>query len=115
MQKNGDGNYPMPDVFDLAGGAMWANKMDNIMMYHRPLNLTDPSSPMCEIETKKVKKQRLFKKGKIDAHFDYWKRRFTFDGKDPLENNRFMPTDIHVKTPAFQSYYETDKGSDAPF
>ena len=117
MQKNADGNYPMPDVFDLAGGAMWANKMDNIMVYHRPLNLTDPTSNACEIETKKVKKQRLFKKGKIDATFDYWKRRFIFNGIDPLENNRFMPTDIHTDKKPYQSFYEVhkDDDGDAPF
>lgn len=116
MQIGGDGNYPMPNYFDIAGGAMWANKMDNIIIYHRPMNVTDPMSPICEVETKKVKKQRLFKKGKIEGHFDFFKRRFTFDAFDPLQNNKFMPVETHTTTKVLSSYYEVSKDDgDAPF
>ena len=57
MQKGADGNYPCPDVFDLSDGAMWSNKMDNILVYHRPFAQTDPQNPTCEFHSKKIRRQ----------------------------------------------------------
>jgi twinkle protein len=57
LPKQQDGNYPCPDVFDVADGAMWNNKMDNILVYHRPLAQTDPQNPMCEFHSKKIRRQ----------------------------------------------------------
>lgn len=123
MQKSPDGNYPMPDVFDLAGGAMFNNKADVILVYHRPFATTEPNNPVCLIETKKVKKQRLFKRGQIEAYFDYKKRRFMFDGNDPLSGNRYedvksiiVSNDINKPTIApVQNWYDADKDEGAPF
>jgi len=84
LQKTPDGNYPCPDVFELSQGAMWNNKMDNIMIYHRPFNVTDPMNPAAELHTKKAKKARLFKKGMINLNYDIRKKRFTFNGIDYL-------------------------------
>ena len=89
MQLGQDGNYPCPNVFDLANGAMWSNKSDNIYIYHRPFAQSDPMNNAAEFHSKKVKKQRLFKKGKIDFTFDFKKRRFMFGNFDPLEGNQF--------------------------
>lgn len=86
MQKAGDGNYPCPDVFDISGGAMWNNKIDNIFVYHRPYSVTDPRNSFCEFHSKKVKKQKLFLKGHIDFNYLYHRRRFVFDGIDPLND-----------------------------
>jgi hypothetical protein len=123
MQKAQDGNYPMPDVFDLAGGAMFNNKADVIVVYHRPFATTEPNNPVCLIETKKVKKQRLFKRGQIEAFFDYKKRRFIFDGNDPLSGNRFedakiktIPQEINKPTiEPIKAWYDADKDEGAPF
>jgi hypothetical protein len=82
--KDSSGNYPCPDVYDLAGGAMWNNKMYNILIYHRPNHQNDPMSTTCELHTKKIKRQKIVgKKGVIT--FDYFrsKRRYIFDGVDP--------------------------------
>jgi hypothetical protein len=38
-------NYPCPDYYDIADGAMWANKMDNILMFHRPMRQQEPNQP----------------------------------------------------------------------
>jgi hypothetical protein len=84
MQLGTDGNYPCPNVFDLSQGAMWNNKMDNIFIYHRPLAVTEPMSPIAEFHSKKVKKQRLFKKGMLALDYNINTRRFLFDGVDPL-------------------------------
>jgi len=86
MKKLGD-DYPCPDLFDLAGGAMWANKCHNVLIYHRPTNCSDPANPACEFHAKKIKKQKVVgKKGFSEFSFDIAKRRFTFEeGRDPME------------------------------
>jgi hypothetical protein len=61
---------------------MWNNKMDNIMIYHRPFNVTDPTNGAAELHTKKAKKSRLFKKGMVNLHYDIHRRRFIFNGLD---------------------------------
>lgn len=64
LQKGGDGNYPCPEVFDVADGSMWNNKMDNILVYHRPLAQTDIQNPTCEFHSKKIRRQKTVgKKG----------------------------------------------------
>ncbi|MBQ9406731.1 MAG: toprim domain-containing protein [Desulfovibrio sp.] len=36
LEKNKDGSYPAPTAYDIAGGAMWRNKADNILCVYRP-------------------------------------------------------------------------------
>lgn len=86
LQKQQDGNYPCPDVYDLAGGAMWNNKMNNILVYHRPTMQTEPTSPICELHTKKIKDQKTVG-SRGDVQFKYIRstRRFEFNNVDYLE------------------------------
>lgn len=85
MHKDATGNYPCPDVFDLSGGAMWNNKMYNILVYHRPNHQQDPNSPHCEVHTKKIKRQKVVgKKGTIELEYIRSKRRFYINGDDVL-------------------------------
>ena len=99
MHKDGTGNYPCPDVFDLSGGAMWNNKMYNILVYHRPNHQQDPNSPQCEVHTKKKKRQKIVgKKGTIELEYIRNKRRFFILGEDVL-----------------LTMVKGDFGSDAPF
>lgn len=87
MTKQADGNYPCPDVFDIADGAMWNNKMDNILIYHRPHHQTDPTDPLCEFHSKKIRRQKTVgAKGFYDFEYSRKKRRFLFDGYDPMED-----------------------------
>jgi len=85
MAKKGN-DYPCPDVFDLAGGAMWNNKCHNILVYHRPFNVSDPQNPQCEFHAKKIKKQKVVgKKGFSEFNFDMDTRRYKFaEGRDPV-------------------------------
>lgn len=86
MAKYGGTDYPCPDVYDLAGGAMWNNKMDNIYVYHRPLASSDPINNGCMFRALKIKKQKqVGKKGTADFEFDWKRRRFIFDGIDPMD------------------------------
>ena len=84
MHEDSSGNYPCPNVFNMAGGAMWNNKMYNILMYHRPNHQSDPMSTACELHTKKIKRQKIVgKKGTVSFEYYRSKRRYVFDGVDP--------------------------------
>ena len=86
MQKGSDGNYPCPDVFDIADGALWNNKLDNILVYHRPYGQTDPQNPTCEFHSKKIRRQKIVgKKGFFLFEMLFRTRRFFFNGLDPLQ------------------------------
>lgn len=86
MRKGDDGNYPCPEVFDLADGAMWNNKADNILIYHRPFAQTAPESPICEFHSKKIRRQKIVGiKGFFEFQLQRNTRRFTFDGIDYLQ------------------------------
>lgn len=86
MTKASDGNYPCPDVFDLNDGAMWNNKMDNILIYHRPFAQTDPMNPACEFHSKKIRRQKTVgKKGFVLFEMSFKKRRFLFDSQDVMQ------------------------------
>lgn len=85
MQKQADGNYPCPDVFDIADGAMWNNKMDNILIYHRPIHQTDPLAPDCEFHSKKIRRQKTVgAKGYYLFEYNRKKRRFLFENEGKL-------------------------------
>jgi hypothetical protein len=85
MVKGKDENYPCPDVYDVADGAMWNNKMDNILVYHRPFMQTSPEDATCEFYSKKIRRQKIVGK-KGFASFEYHRkiRRYQFDGYDYL-------------------------------
>ncbi len=66
------GNYRCPDIYDLAGGAMWGNKMDNILCTHQPYfntrrnsqktdgdNVSGHSLFMTQFQSQKIKKPKL--------------------------------------------------------
>ena len=85
QRKDERGNYPCPDVFDIADGAMWNNKMDNILIYDRPNHQVDPMSDVCQFHTKKIRRQKIVgRKGEITFNFNRKIRRFLFDGVDHM-------------------------------
>lgn len=83
--KLGTKNYPVPDHYSITGGSMWANKMDNILIYHRPYHQEEPNSTKCQFHAKKIKRQHIV--GKLGySEFDYinTKRRYVFGDRDPM-------------------------------
>ena len=69
---------------------MWNNKMDNILIYHRPNS--DPISTGCEFHSKKIRRQKIVGiKGMAGFNYDRKKRRFTFGLNDYIED-KIMPT-----------------------
>jgi len=105
LRKDGAKNYPCPDVFDLANGAMWNNKADNILIYHRPNYSSDPTDTTCEVHIKKIRRQKIVGlPGIISFHYDRKSRRYYFNGENPLEEKQVQ----------LKNFYETEK-DDMPF
>jgi len=96
LKKNKDGKYDCPDAYDLSGGAMWNNKCDNVIAFHRP-NIKDLYLA-CEgeLHIQKIKKQALVGvPGSVNLRFDRMLNRFIEqDGTTPF--NILKPV-IHYK------------------
>jgi twinkle protein len=87
LRKNSDGEYEVPQIYDIAGGAMWGNKCDNILYYHRPNFFSDPKDTTAIFGSKKIKKQKLVGvPGETTLDFDRKKNRFTESGRSPFES-----------------------------
>lgn len=86
LSKLSNGNYPCPDVFDLADGAMWNNKMDNILVFHKPFMQTEPENPLCEFHSKKIRRQKTVgKRGFMEMDYNRVTRRYEIMGTDYLQ------------------------------
>ena len=53
-----DKSLPVVDMYDIAGGAAWGNKMDNIISYYRPNFHNDKNDPNVQIYVQKLKRKR---------------------------------------------------------
>jgi len=118
MERDRTGNYKCPDVFDVNDGAMWSNKMDNILVYHRPFAQTDPNNPLAEFHSKKIKKKSVGRKGFMMLDYVWDRRRFFVEGKDILQellNAKKM--DFWKRKEASQSWlpYKDENGEEVIF
>lgn len=67
----GEKEPPMPTQFNLAGGPMWNNKADDIVIIHRPFRETAPHDTTVLFESKKIKKQRQYgRPGQVELHYE---------------------------------------------
>lgn len=111
LQKKADGNYPCPDVFDIADGAMWNNKMDNILVYHLPFRQADEYSPICEFHAKKIRKRKVVGNiGSFQFTYDTLKRRFIFNDKDYIDmilNKNNVEENVRIQPNI--NFYEVEK------
>lgn len=84
-QKDASGTYTVPDVYDLNGGAVWAARATNIVVYHRPNFGVDKSDPTCELHSKKIKRQMISGIPGV-AQIDYNRKtgRYYDSGYNPL-------------------------------
>ncbi len=55
---NQDKSLPVVDMYDIAGGAMWGNKVDNILSYYRPNFHVNKNSPEVDVYIQKLKRKR---------------------------------------------------------
>lgn len=118
MERDRNGNYKCPGVFDINDGAMWNNKMDNIGVYHRPFAQTDPSNPTAEFHSMKIKKKSVGRKGFLMLEYIWDRRRFFIEGRDFLQEmlNK-KKYDFWKKREASQSWlpYKDENGEEAIF
>ena len=86
VKRNQDGSLPRATKYDLAGGAMTANKADNILVYSRINQKEFPGSPLASVFTEKIKKQpqngSVYKE--VECMFDWMSRRFSFNNTNPF-------------------------------
>lgn len=113
-QKDDKGNYVCPDVFDLADGAMWNNKMDNILIYHLPERQSNPDSTHCQLHSKKIRRRKAVGKlGCLDFEYSPKARRFFINGKDYMNELIYGKTKKLTENTNFQnegiSIYEGDE------
>ena len=91
MNKSANGEYPCPDTYDLSGGAMWYNMVDNMLVVHRPNAQSHPDDKMVTVKILKIKKKKLVgKTGEVDMYFRVNAARYyqCKDDFNPLEKGR---------------------------
>ena len=113
--KNKDGGYDCPDRYSLAGGAMWVNRCDNIVVYYRPNRHKDKNDPVCEFHSDKIKKQKSVGiLGNVQFQYSAHKRRFIFDCGAPIY--RWMESVLPTLSPnrTIKNYSETSKEERLP-
>jgi len=108
IQKNTHGDYMQPNVYDLAGGAMWGNKCDNILCTYRPFHTSEKQNPAVQFTSQKIKKQKLCGvPGDVDLIYDARSMRYScLFGVDYLSPF----SKLHDKTPM-----KPNKTEDVPF
>ena len=115
LTKTTHGDYEKPNVYDLAGGAMWSNKCDNVLCTYRPYYTSDFTKRDVQFTSQKIKKQKLCGiPGTVELIFKLSSLRYyEMSGQVELPN----PLD---KTPEMKNFYEVDKefefnDKEAPF
>jgi twinkle protein len=77
LSKTGRGDYEMPNVYDLSGGAMWGNKCDNVLCAYRPYYTSDKTNTLTIFASQKIKKQKLNGiPGDVELTFDIRSMRY---------------------------------------
>ncbi len=89
LTLNKAGNYECPTEYNLAGGAMWANKCDNLLATYRPFYTQEKSNPSVEFRSQKIKKQKYVGiPGTVPLHFDIFSNRYIeFARQEAVEVN----------------------------
>jgi hypothetical protein len=105
LSKKTTGDYEKPNVYDLAGGAMWSNKCDNVLCTYRPYYTSDKGRRDVEFSSQKIKKQKLCGiPGDVQMVFKIGSMRYY-----ELYNQVEIPNPLDKETPAVNSFYEVDK------
>ncbi len=85
---NQDKSLPVVDMYDIAGGAMWGNKVDQIVSYYRPNFHVNKNDPNVQVYIQKLKRKRTGGKlGDFPLVLIWGNKRYA----DPLTNE--MPCD----------------------
>lgn len=118
LTKKSSGDYDKPNVYDLAGGAMWSNKCDNVLCTYRPYYTSERDRRDVQFSSQKIKKHKLCgTPGDVDLIFKATTMRYyEMSGQTELLN----PLDKKIKDEPLISFYEKEdkfelSESNAPF
>jgi len=114
IRKDKEGNYEIPDIYNLAGGAMWSNKCDNVVCVYRPYWNAQRDNPSVWIESQKIKKQKLCgRPGKAVMGFNWKTCRYNeVAKKSPFDKGEVVEDEVVVNA---DLWYEKDNEKEAPF
>jgi hypothetical protein len=77
-------DYQCPNMYNLAGGAMWGNKLDNLIFIHRPKFVSDPHDTEVLIRHAKIKKREIVGLGgDVTTNFSWMTNRYSVGGVEP--------------------------------
>lgn len=110
ITKNGHGDYNCPDVYDLAGGAMWGNKCDDIVAIYRPFSTSNKADTTVKFISQKIKKRKLCgTPGEVILDFDVYTGRY-MENIAGMQSTPFNPgiESIPKITPQI-NFYEKDE------
>ena len=84
-ETNAAGEIIRPTQFNLSGGSMWGNKIDNCCCINRPYYLTDFADTRVDFHSLKIKKQKLVGlPGSVPMVFDRRVNQYFIDGNSPM-------------------------------
>jgi len=86
LQKNDEGNYPVPTPYDCAGSASWRNKGDVCIAVWRDYSL---NNGVVQVHVQKVRNKMLGKLGMVELHWLWTNGLFTDNKHDITEGERF--------------------------
>ena len=84
MQKDKDGNYPIPELYDIAGSAHWRNKADNGICVHR-----NYENETTTVIVQKIKFRYAGKPGEVIFKYNERSGRYEETGFDNSMEDRF--------------------------
>ena len=73
LEKKANGTYPVPNMYDVSGGAGWWNKSDNALVVSR--DYTNTAAPN-EVYVKKIRFREIGKLGMTELYYDTLSGRF---------------------------------------
>ena len=86
-----DKSLPIVDMYDIAGGAAWGNKMDQIISYYRPNFHIDKNDPQVKIYIQKLKRKRTGGQlGDFDLVLNWKKKRYA----NPITGEMFCDPEL---------------------
>ena len=115
ISKNNAGDYQCPDVYDLAGGAMWNNKCDDIVCIYRPFATTNKQDTTVKFISQKIKKRKLCgTPGEVIFDYEVKTGRY-MEYVNGLQSSPFNPGfEQRLSIPVQQNFYEVEKPEDDP-
>lgn len=115
---NGNKQLEPVEMYDLAGGAMWGNKCDQITIYHRPRFHEDKNSREVQIRQIKTKRKRTGgQNGEFDLILLWEQKRFCDPHTNEIPCNPQIASVVIYKenNDYTQGYLPIDTGDDVPF